>query len=51
MVSRCQKQYGADRPAHLNHLLQNLHGKVLGFGCLTSPFLSRLPGGLGPCGD
>lgn len=36
--------------SHLNHLLQYLQGKVLGFCCLTSPFASVFPDG-GPCGD
>lgn len=36
--------------AYLNHLLQYLQGKVLGFGCFMSPFPSGLPAG-GPCGD
>lgn len=37
-------------PAYLNHLLQYLQGRVLGFCCLISPF-SSARGGLGPSTD
>lgn len=36
--------------AYLNHLLQYLHGNVLGFCCFMSPF-SSARGGLGPSTD
>lgn len=37
--------------AYLNHLLQYLQGRVLGFGSLALPLPSTFKGGLDACGD